>query len=591
MEVRFVYQIDPRSFAEGPNAPERRRERYGNLPENDPHVTLRGRLWPDSRMTDGAADALLLETFGLRLLAYLCNVDEGQVEDRLLIGTPLPAASETALPQLAALAERVARERANNPGLPMALSLDFLAEVPQGQDTSIANLLRSSAGGQAVSPAPEFSDGDEVKMLLLRLGRDAYPQLLVPSDHWPIFRLSLFRHPLSAALQSAVHQDPEFSSMYPSEDDGLGRRGLVYSSLGRGGSVQSVMFGETVIQAAWDLALMRTPTPSVDDLYESIVVSVDTLRSAIRGERTTTRGLLAFTGITTGGRSILTPWGQLRPMTEAERSSAPPMLDGAVSGTDSQGRSVTVAYAGEVVLDTALPFEVSVRSWPEGEDFPSFPLDRSDAAKGLQRRLEAVQLAVLLGAERPEGQLATARCSWHWVADPTSQGRSMGWVDPRSSPGFMPTELSADECAAVAEMCDLLDRHWRPSMDIAVRRTLSAAQTRTDPSDRLVDAVIAWENLFGTSEGEPRLRISAAMAWLLADTAAERRELQREIRQLYDDRSKIVHGGVFDEVSIAPKANRALDLAILSLRELFRSRSDVLALSDGAARSIRLMLG
>jgi hypothetical protein len=27
-------------------------------------------------VTDGPADALLLETFGPRLLAYLCNVDE-----------------------------------------------------------------------------------------------------------------------------------------------------------------------------------------------------------------------------------------------------------------------------------------------------------------------------------------------------------------------------------------------------------------------------------------------------------------------------------------------------------------------------------
>ncbi len=80
------------------------------------------------------------------------------------------------------------------------------------------------------------------------------------------------------------------------------------------------------------------------------------------------------------------------------------------------------------------------------------------------------------------------------------------------------------------------------------------------------------------------------MAWLLADTAAVRADLQREIKQLYDDRSKIVHGGTFNETAIAEKANRALDLALSSLRALFGARPDVLSLPDGSARSLRLIL-
>ncbi len=80
------------------------------------------------------------------------------------------------------------------------------------------------------------------------------------------------------------------------------------------------------------------------------------------------------------------------------------------------------------------------------------------------------------------------------------------------------------------------------------------------------------------------------MAWLLADTAAGRADLQREIKQLYDDRSKIVHGGTFNETAIAEKANRALDLALSSLRALFGAHTDVLSLPDGSARSLRLIL-
>lgn len=155
----------------------------------------------------------------------------------------------------------------------------------------------------------------------------------------------------------------------------------------------------------------------------------------------------------------------------------------------------------------------------------------------------------------------------------------------------MPTELSAAECDEVAFWCRQIDTHCPKRIDSAVRRTLSAAQVRTDPSDRLVDAVVAWENLFGTSEGEPRLRVSAAMAWLLTDSPDRRLELQAEIKRLYDDRSKIVHGGTFDEHSIADRANRALELARDCLRVLLRDRTDVLALPDGSAQSLKLILG
>ena len=543
-------------------------------------------------MTDGPQGALLLETFGPRLLAYLCNVDEQRVHDRFRENAPLPTQSEDALAQLIPLAERVARERLDHPGLPVSLSLDVLGVVPDGAGTSIGNMIRLSAGGEIEGPPTRLRDADQVKVVLFRLARDAYPQLLVPVDEpWHHMHLSFFRHPSRAELQRAVHEDEHLSRMYPSDDGDLGRGGVVFNSLGRGGTIQSVMFGETLIQASWDLATMSVPSPSLTSLYEAIGSSVDVLRSAISGRSTETRALLAFTGITTSGRSIETPWGVLRPITDDERSSAPSMLEGAVSGTDSKGKNVTVSYAGEVVLDTALPFALTVHEWQVGDEFPDarFP-EQLEGAKALRRRSEGLQLAVLLAVERPPGRWATARFAWHWIADPTAQGRSIGWADPKSSPAFMPTELSAEECEGLRGWCNLIERHWVSTVDIAVRRVLSAAQTRSDPSDRLVDSVIAWENLFGTTEGEPRLRISSAMAWLLADSAPDRIDLQLEIKQLYDDRSKIVHGGTFNETAISEKANRALELALSSLRELFSGRSDVLALHDGSARSLKLIL-
>ena len=544
-------------------------------------------------MSDGPSDALLLETFGLRLLSYLVNVDVEQIEIRFRDGTALPQKSESALSLLVPFAERVARERLDQPGFPISLSLQVLGDVPAGTDMSLGSAIRLAAGGSVESPvATNNAAGDKVKAVLSRLARDSFPQLLVPLEEpWRHRHLSYYQHPLRADLQRAVHDDEQLSKMYPSDDGDFGRRGAIMNSLGRGGTIQSVLFGETLIGAAWDLALMSTLSPSLADLYEAISGSLDVLRAALAGGPTETRALLAFTGLTTAGRSVETPWGSLRPIADHERAAAPPMLEGAVSGTDDNGRSVTVSYGGEVVLATSLPFALKVVVWEPGDGLSNWPtFGKLGGAEVLRRRSEGVQLGVLLAIDRPAGQWATARSSWNWIADPMSQGRSIGWNDPRASPGFMPTELSESECVALEQWCSLIESRWSTGIDIAVRRILSAAQVRNDPVDRLVDSVIAWENLFGTSEGEPRLRISAAMAWLIADTAAGREELQKEIRELYDDRSKIVHGAAFNEVAVAEKANRALDLARSSLRELFQNRPDVLSLQDGSARSLKLIL-
>jgi hypothetical protein len=542
--------------------------------------------------TGGARDALLLETLGSRLLAYLCNVSVADVEVRFREGSHLPGDGENALAQLLPLAERIAQDQLNHPGLPVSFSTRLLGEVPSGSAHSVGNILRLAAGGGVDERTDDGSDPDSVKRLLFQLGRDSYPQLLLPAGEWPHPHLMFFNHPAQAELLAAVQADEQLSKLYPSEDPGLGHQGAMYTSLGSGGTIQSVMFGETVIGSAWELARMATSSAYLPDLYDSIDATVNVLRAAVAGDAVQVPAFIYFTGFTTGGRTIDTPWGALRPITETEREAAPSALEGRVSGSGAEGQSVTVSYAGEVVLTAQFPFWVRSSAWSPGDEFPEHPEPATmTGASALRRCTEGIQLAVLLAGDRPVGEWATARFAWQWIADPTTQGRAIGWADTRSSPGFMPHELSDEECEEVSRWATLIDSQWKSRIDIAIRRMLSAAQQRTDPADRLVDSVIALENLFGTIEGEPRFRVSSAMAWLLGGDAADRRSLQSEVKGLYDDRSKIVHGGTFDELSIAARSNRALELARASLRALLRDRPDVLRLQDGAARSLTLVLG
>ena len=71
-----------------------------------------------SSMTEGLSDALLIETFGPGLLAYLCNVNEARLTERFRDASLLPEPGEEALRQLVPLAERIAGERLEQPGIP-----------------------------------------------------------------------------------------------------------------------------------------------------------------------------------------------------------------------------------------------------------------------------------------------------------------------------------------------------------------------------------------------------------------------------------------------------------------------------------------
>jgi len=538
-------------------------------------------------MVGGSAEALLRETYGVRLLSYLCAADESDVAARLEGNLTLRAESEVVLNgELLPLATRVAADADEQPFRTAMRLSQTLGQYHEPLGISVGNAIRRAAGGEIAAP-PDVPG--RLETLLCRLAIDQFPALLVNrAEPWHPFGLYLFRHPDDAEVQQLVLADADLARLYPSGDPSGGRRGYMYT-LNRGNSIQSVLMAPMAIQAAWDSVTVRTANPSPDDLCTVLLRHLDLLRGAIRGERVRVRALVAFTGIKAeDADTIAMPWGSLRPLGDHERRLASPIQEGDVTTTDDAGGQVTVSYGGELVLETTADYRLTIK--PITDDPLPGRWPHIGSLNDLIAQTEAIQLAALLAIPRPPAQSVIARPAWTWIEQLFAFGSNLGWSDTRSAPGFVPYALTAEDCRELTRFCELIDRHRQPTADIAIRRVISAVQVRAEPADRLVDSVIAWENLFGTSEGEPRLRISAAMAWLLASDAATREALQLEIKAIYDARSKIVHGAAANDPDLPDQANRALGLALDSLRVLFSARDDVLRLGDGAKRSLRLIL-
>jgi hypothetical protein len=100
-----------------------------------------------------------------------------------------------------------------------------------------------------------------------------------------------------------------------------------------------------------------------------------------------------------------------------------------------------------------------------------------------------------------------------------------------------------------------------------------------DVADALIDAVMVWDNLVGTS-AETTCRVTASIAKALEPDKTKRRGLQRALKQIYDIRSRVVHRAAVDQVGVQEAATKAVSTAVEILAFSYRRGSEWLALSS-----------
>ena len=107
-------------------------------------------------------------------------------------------------------------------------------------------------------------------------------------------------------------------------------------------------------------------------------------------------------------------------------------------------------------------------------------------------------------------------------------------------------------------------------MEMAVRRTAACfgiAGGRFGVEERLLDAGIALEAMYGPIDYDITRRIRQRAAWLLGQSAAERDAISKQMRAFYQSRSKVVHGTVSKNPE---KREQELAAALESGQELAR---------------------
>lgn len=206
----------------------------------------------------------------------------------------------------------------------------------------------------------------------------------------------------------------------------------------------------------------------------------------------------------------------------------------------------------------------------------------------LDRAADLARYAMLLAS--PNDQIISAVPAFVYQLNPinnaSGQRRLYHVAYPRPR-----AVITSDLARSIVGWSAQVNVNHPKSLDIGMRRLLSATTTRLDAMDGFIDAVMCWENLFGGAN-DTALKVCGSLARLLEpDSTAARRQLFAELKKLCTVRSRLVHGATEPDMATAYEhRTRAVAIALDAMRATY-AVPGFFDISNSVERSIRMLLG
>ncbi|HEX3783089.1 MAG TPA: hypothetical protein VHX38_25765 [Pseudonocardiaceae bacterium] len=523
----------------------------------------------------------LRRIFGERFLSYVLACDSAALD-----GAEWSAEQQHVVQQLTELAGLIAGQHPSQQrnGLTNVL-LDWRTEV----NTSLANLWRLGCGGQILDINATTDIG---LTLILQIARDMYPGFLLPTTDSHVIEgpgsdLSgpVHRHPARLAFCQAVVDDEKLRLLFPGVAEGTALEDVgnklyeIQSEItvpaGRSGSFQLVMLCQVLLNTAYD-RLLLSGRDTLEAYLDVVAEVLDDTRKLGSGGHVTISVVFGLANVhLPESASISLPWGVIRSPTEGDQR----FLIGETKAT-----AVLVAQVPwKILRKVAWKPEPTEHMVSRIEQYrPAFEQWSRDA----QRVVDLTRYALLCASK--DTPYFAARHVSTIILDPLHFAPHLSWpfVMPASAPE---TTLDADALHRVEHWAGRLKDHPR-TLDIAVRRTLSAIADRLDPLDGFIDAVLAWENMFSDTP-ETTLKVCGAIAILLErEDLVKRAALFKELQELYRKRSKVVHGSQEPSMrETIEHRDRAIVVGLDAMRRLYDYPS--LLPKDSSVRGRDILLG
>jgi hypothetical protein len=295
----------------------------------------------------------------------------------------------------------------------------------------------------------------------------------------------------------------------------------------------------------------------------TVLGGFEELRRALRGEEVRCNIITGMSNLRLpAGKQISTPWGILK--------SAPPV-----------NRQPEIFLLNQINTTCIL---IEQKLMPIKFDRAAAPQHKFETEEP-SRAGDLLPLACALASKEPAKPVVPV-VLWSTFVLPFQFGfnysYSLAPPMPRKEVDF------SDRISELEEWARLVKNGHAASVDIAARRLVSAVAHRLDRSDSLIDAMMVWENLVGTSQ-EVTFRVSAALSKLLEKDPNKRRALRKTFSDVYGIRSKLVHGATVNSVDIENACSSAISVAVQALQVSYSKGREWLSLSSNERSDIILL--
>ncbi|MFE1466597.1 hypothetical protein [Nocardiopsis dassonvillei] len=527
---------------------------------------------------------LLIQNFGEEFIRYaLALPEEGDIMQLI------PQANAQALEVLEGSTAQLLAEDGNPVDFRLRAT-SYFSRFHESFGESLANFLHRLSGGE-VEEIP--TGNDPVVQSMRLLARDIWPVLMIkappegPRTFWTTSTPGIIGNPRTNQACRDFLNDEHLSLLFPKAEGEEGgsdhnkspihTRAEWVINTGQSGTRYLISTLDSIIFYASVICRLNDGKLTQAGIMREIETSVGTFRTLATKKPASVPALIGFSGVSLaeGLESIKFSTGTLRSIRPFE-----------VEFLFSSPERISSVY------QTTFPVQIlSISaSSPDGsfqfKEWDKLSSRVAEAHRSFQRGINYMRLSLLLGSE-PGKPIATSEVS-RFVMDPLQFGGLSGWSADQRSPKA--NVITAEKSDVVVRWHSLIRDKHPDSLNISMKRILSAVSERWDAMDAFIDAVIVWENIFGT-RSETTFRVTGSMAKMLDSSGVEARaELQGELKKLYEARSRLVHGAkeLPDDVMWNHR-NRAIDVSLELLRKLYVERPDLLAMNS-EDRSKRVLL-
>ncbi|WP_162603946.1 HEPN domain-containing protein [Streptomyces sp. CS014] len=460
-----------------------------------------------------------------------------------------------------------------------------LTSYSHSEGTSLVHVLRKACGGESLEAVEETED--PVLYVLRMIAQDCWPVYLItspnsqkPNNFFSASPSGVMQHPKKSEAAEAFMRDASLCKLFPPRGEGARDKPINESAewvvnVGTSGTrhLMGVLSG-LLYDARLRVALAGKAL-TFRSISESLERSLGTLRLLAEGKEANVPAVIGFSGVHLNeGQSIRFTDGTLREVRPAERQLL-------LHGSQAVGAVYETTYPARI-LDT---FQFNPGSDDWAKPFNKCRARIEESLRSSEYALDKVRLALVLSSEK-DGLLAPKEEA-RTIIDPANMGGSGYWNT--GDQVLSNTSIKPEKHDTLITIYDVIRKKHPESLNIAMTRLLSAVTSRRDSNDALIDALIAWENIFGTRT-ETTFRVTASLAKILTDTPEERVDLQKELARLYGVRSAMVHGAKEPTPdAAATNRERVIRVAIDALQALYLERPELLSMSP-EDRSKRVLL-